>query len=88
MITDHYLQKWEPYVPQIWTDSLTRVASAGNIPVEQTPITQAEVDEFRRLLERAREYDRRNQEPDCEQQEKREALKKIADQLGVDISFV
>ncbi len=50
--------------------------------------TQLEVDEFRRLLERAREYDKRNNEPDCETKEKQEKLRKMAEQLGVKIDFV
>lgn len=39
------------------------------------------------MLERAKEYDRRNNEPDCELDEKRAALKKIADEMGVQIRF-
>lgn len=57
-------------------------------PVVVRPVTQEEVDEFRRLLERAREYDRKNNEPDCELDEKRQALKTLAKELGVDIAFI
>lgn len=57
------------------------------IPTVPLP-TQEEVDEFRRLLERAREYDRKNNEPDCEMEEKRQKLLKIAEELGVKIDFV
>lgn len=53
-----------------------------------SPISQAEVDEFRRLLERARDYDRRMNQPDCELRDKRDALLAIAKALGVDISFI
>ena len=58
------------------------------LPAFPRPISQEEVDEFRRLLDRAREYDLKNNEPDCEMDEKRQALKKIAKSMGVDISFV
>lgn len=50
--------------------------------------TQTEIDEFRRLLERAREYDRKNNEPDCEMEEKRDLLRKLAKALGVSIDFI
>jgi hypothetical protein len=54
-----------------------------------TPLpTPAEIDEFRRLLDRAREYDKKHGEPDCELEEKRHKLRKMADELGVEIDFV
>ena len=84
MVMDHYREKWTPYVqqpsPQIvpWP-----------FPVQTQPaITDAEIAEFRKLLERAREYDKRNNEPDCEIDEKRQAIIAIAKQLGVEISFL
>ena len=50
--------------------------------------TPEEIEEFRSLLERAREYDKRNNEPDCEMAEKRQKLLDMAAELGVDISFI
>jgi len=82
MVIDHYRERWEPIQPQpqpYWPW----------IIVPQPPaIAPEEVAEFRRLLERAREYDKRHAEPDCELEEKKAALKAIAEKLGVDISFV
>lgn len=49
--------------------------------------TQTELDEFRRLLEAARAYDKRNKEPECEEAEKRKKLQELADLLGVKIKF-
>ena len=43
--------------------------------------------QFGDLLRRAKDYDRENGEPDCELDEKRQALKKIADELGIAIEF-
>ena len=40
------------------------------------------------ILRRAREYDRITGQPDCELDEKRQALKKIADEMGVEIQFL
>jgi hypothetical protein len=77
MIMDHYNDEWQKrYVqPQVFP------------PILPLP-TQQELDEFRRLLDRAREYDRKHGEPDCELAEKRGKLLDLAKQLGVDISFV
>lgn len=55
--------------------------------MERLP-TQAEIDEFRRLLERAREYDIKNNEPNCEMEEKRKKIKDLADELGIKIDFI
>ena len=81
MVMDHYRDKWEPYVqqPTVWPVVI------GKIP---PTITAEEVAEFRRLLERAREYDKRMGQPDCEVDDKRQILKRIAAALGIDISFV
>jgi hypothetical protein len=38
-------------------------------------------------LERAREYDRKNGEPDCELDEKKQRLQKLAEELGIKIGF-
>lgn len=81
MVMDHYREKWEPFVLPIQQPFNPQV-------VPQQTITPDEIAEFRRLMERAREYDKRNHEPECEMEEKRAAILKIAKQLGVEISFL
>ena len=49
--------------------------------------TQEEIAEFYRLLERARQYDEENNEPHCEETEKRAKLRKMAEAMGIDIKF-
>ena len=44
-------------------------------------------DDFSKLYERAREYDRDNGEPECELEDKQRALQEIARQMGVEIVF-
>lgn len=101
MVMDHYREKWEPLLPQTpWplapnipdpyrqADPDEVRKALEQFGPKQPAITKEEVEEFRRLLERAREYDKRNQEPDCELDEKRQAIKDIAKQLGVEISFL
>ena len=72
MIADHYGQKWGQYL---------------QFTPPQIP-NQAELDEFRQLLERAREYDRRNHEPGCELDEKKDRIRQLAKELGVEVAFL
>lgn len=80
MIMDHYQDRWSDrrgltlQEPQ-WVSSVPQ-------------ITQEEVEEFHRLLDRARKYDKERGEPDCELEEKRQKLLKLAGELGVEISFL
>ena len=82
VIMDHYGGKWEGLLGRVY----------GPLPVSPSPIispiSAEEINEFRALLEKAREYDRVNREPDCELEEKRDKLRKLADELGVIIDFV
>jgi len=48
-----------------------------------SPIPQSEIDEFHILLDRAREYDKRMNQPDCELEEKKQKLLKVAEELGI-----
>lgn len=94
MVMDHYREQWEPRVVPLQTWPSYPLGGAGisqpaNITIIQQPaISAAEIDEFRKLLDRAREYDKRNNEPDCELEEKKQAIKTIAERLGVEISFL
>lgn len=80
---EDYRKRWEPLIPQTPTPLFIPQA----IPVIIPAITKEEVDEFHRLLKRAREFDRVNNQPDCEMQEKKDALLAIAEKLGVKINF-
>ncbi len=78
MIADHYYDKWKTSAPQ----------QQGYFPYIPPNIpTQAEIDEFHALLKKAREYDKRNNEPDCELAEKKQRLQKLAKELGIEIHF-
>lgn len=44
--------------------------------------------EFKLLLERAREYDKRNNEPNCELDSKKTAIRALADHFGVKVDFL
>lgn len=79
MIMDHHEEKWyeKYYIP-----------AAPYLPVTTPQIPQTEIDEFKKLLERAREYDKKHSQPDCELESKRQRLLEMARTLGVEINFV
>lgn len=80
----------EPAEPRDYAEQQRRLQdwfNSANKPAPPT-ITKEEVEEFRRLLERAREYDKLHQQPHCESEDKKKLLKQLADILGIDISFV
>lgn len=85
MVADHYWDKWKDRQP------FTPVAPdppGGPYPAPVPAISPEEVEEFRKLLDRAREYDRKNNQPDCELDEKKARIKKLAEDLGVRIDFL
>lgn len=86
MIMDHYGDEWQRRYRQWPILPMPGI----NYPIPPAPPapSQAELDEFRRLLERAREYDKRNNEPDCEMADKKRKLLDLAKKLGVNISFI
>lgn len=92
MIYDHYWDKWSPLRPApTWVPAEPIVVPTAPplYPVVVPPaITPEEIAEFRRLMERAREYDKKHNQPDCELEEKRRKIKELADALGVEIGFV
>ncbi len=84
MIADHYYDRWKPYrtdPPTQWPNTFPPAPTPTRIP------SQAEIDEFHELLRKAREYDKRNNEPDCELEEKKKRLNDLAKELGVKIEF-
>lgn len=89
MVMDHYTEKWS----KDWSEY--EKAWSQNFPLIPRPtpplvplFTQDEVINMKKLLERAKKYDIDNNEPDCELEEKKETLRKLAKQLGVEIEFV
>lgn len=72
-----------------WYRRMTPDVSPPSQPIPAIKLpTPEEIDEFRRLLERAREYDRKMGQPDCELEEKRQKVRDLAKQLGVSVEFV
>ena len=85
MIMDHYGDEWQRRYDFL---RQTTPQWPWPPPTSEPAVTDAEIAEFRKLLERAREYDKRNQEPDCELKAKRDRIRKLAEELGVTVDFV
>jgi hypothetical protein len=96
-VSDYYRDRWYPYLPE--PKPLPYTPPVTTYPPNllekffpQTPpppkITDEEVAEFKRLLEKARKWDEEHGEPHCEQDEKINDLKTMGDILGVNLDFI
>lgn len=87
MIYDHYNDKWKKFLePQPQPIMVPVPNPYPPYPVVKMP-SQEEINEFYELLKRAREYDKKHNQPNCELEEKKEKLRKLAEELGVEIKF-
>ena len=82
MIGDHFNDKWkqQPY-QQIFTN-------IPDVSRAEFEALKKEVEEMKALLKRAKEYDEKNNEPNCEIEEKMSMLRKFADAVGIDLDDV
>jgi hypothetical protein len=88
MIGDHYSQKWTSTGPGIQIQ-------APGYSFPPLLVTKAEFDELKRevlemkaLLIKAADYDKKNNEPNCEQEDKVKLLKQIAQMVGISLEEV
>lgn len=93
MIMDHYADKWKKIVPQF--DPVYPIDTSIGItpytlpplpPIHQ-PLTPEEINELRELLKRAKKYDEETGQKDCELESKKETLRILAKQLGVELNI-
>lgn len=88
MVMDHYQQTWPqiyPWVQPVCPDPSKHYPPPRELTPEEK---EAELQKLKDLIERARKYDRDNNEPECELESKRQVLRDMAKQLGIDIEFV
>ncbi len=64
------------------------VPAPGEVSRAEFDRLRAEVEELRKLLAAAREYDAKTGQPECEREEKIAFLRKLAEFVGVDLSEV
>jgi hypothetical protein len=82
MIGDHFNDKWrQPEYQRIYTN-------IPDVSRSEFESLKKEVEEMKALLKRAKEYDERNNEPDCELEEKMAMLRKFADAVGLDLDDI
>ncbi len=82
MIGDHFNNKWQhPTYQQIFTN-------IPDVSRAEFEALKKEVEEMKVLLKRAKEYDEKNNEPNCEIEEKMALLRKFADVVGIDLDDV
>lgn len=55
---------------------------------EEFNALKREVEELKKLLKAAKEYDEKTNQPDCEMEEKIKLIKQVAELVGVDLSEV
>jgi hypothetical protein len=86
MIGDHFSGKWqqEPYNQFITTTSVP----FSFVTKEEFEALKKEVLEMKALLIKAKEYDEKNNEPNCEMEDKVKLLKQVADMVGVDLKEI
>ena len=77
-----------PYDPTIPTDFLeTWKKKLDGHPDTRVDDLEKRIKVLEELLEAGKKYDAESGQPDCELDEKIEAIKRIAEQLGVKITF-
>lgn len=84
MVADHYNEKWQQYQQPILT---TPYIGGGPSQLEFNNLKR-EVEDLKALLARAKEYDKKNNEPDCEVEAKYAFIREIAEAVGVDLEDV
>jgi hypothetical protein len=86
MVGDHYSDKWKQ--PQ-WNGTISNVTyNPSQVSKEDFDALKKDVEEMKKLLERALDYDKRNNEPNCEMEEKVALLKKVAELVGVSLEDI
>jgi hypothetical protein len=96
MVGDHYRDKWwptyplQPFQQPSGPGQTTTVVFPMPAPVsrEEFDALKRDVEEMKALLKRAKEYDERNGEPECEMDEKMAVLRKLAEMVGVNLDDV
>lgn len=87
MIAQHYTEKWYPNqipvleAPLVWPPTITETGPTR----EEFDNLKKEVLDMKALLIKAKKYDKDNNQPDCETEEKIALIKQIAKLVGVDL---
>lgn len=84
MVGDFYSDKWrDPYKPYVANPIVWNGVSQADFDA-----LKKEVLDMKELLKRALEYDKKNNEPNCEIEDKVVLLKKVAELVGVSLDDI
>jgi len=87
MIADHFRDKWTS--PAIGLPiTINPFAPVSIVGRDEFEALKKEVLEMKELLKRAKAYDEKNGEPDCEIDEKMDLLRRVAAMVGVNLDDV
>lgn len=86
MIGDFYGDKWRQH--EWYPAAPTQHINLGIISRAEFDALKKEVQDLKELLKRAKEYDAKNGEPDCEIEPKIALLRKVAEAVGVSLEEV
>ena len=84
MVGDFYSEKWRPQFPDSFPAAPQTLTFWPGVTREEFDQLKREVQDMKLLLERARDYDRANGEPECSQEEKLALLRRVAELVGVE----
>lgn len=96
MVGDHYNDKWQYLRSYTFPRPNTITVTSENVfndfseivSKQQFDELKKEVEELKKLLKRAKEYDEKNNEPNCEIEDKMKFLKAVAKLVGIDLDDV
>lgn len=81
-VGDHFNDKWKQLPYQQFFQSYPQVSK------EEFDKLKKEVEEMKQLLIKAKIYDEKNNEPNCEMEDKMAKLREIAKLVGIDLDDV
>lgn len=89
MVADHYQDKWTaPGYQQLLNPAPFTSPVSREEYEKEIAALKKEVQDMKELLIKAKAYDERNNEPNCEMEQKIAFLKKVGDVIGVDLSDI
>lgn len=89
-VGDEWTKKIMPMIPGDFTATYTFSQLTDQEIQTLREFIRNDLPEFRRMIEEARQYDIDNNEPECQNEEKFELIRKIAKELGIEeeIDFI
>lgn len=87
MIGDHYLEKWQPRDPSPNAPPVWLFPGWPHVTREEFEALRKEVQEMAALMRRAKDYDERTGQKDCENDAKMAILRKVAELVGVELAL-